>query len=208
VALATVTVYALVAIQAADISLSNRTYRFGLADGLPWRLGMASLVVAVGFYLLADGGTSWRRPLHGPFRDVVWFMALWLIAVAVGTFVVGGGTLTWNGPVGLLRSVVVVPVIEELVYRGALFVLAERVAGDRWKGRAAWLFPIVFTGVVFWLGHLQYYAFDAFAWIENRGYTIFGGLAYGWLRHRTGSLWPALTVHSVGNAIALMAGSI
>ena len=61
-AFAAVATYSLFAVVAPDHSLASRTYRFGLADGLPWRIGVGSLAVALAVYLLADGGVSWRRP--------------------------------------------------------------------------------------------------------------------------------------------------
>jgi membrane protease YdiL (CAAX protease family) len=33
-------------------------------------------------------------------------------------------------------------------------------------------------------------------------------LVYGVLRARTRSIWPSLAVHSIGNALALLAGSL
>ena len=69
-------------------------------------------------------------------------------------------------------------------------------------------FPVVVTTVVFTLGHLQGYGFDAGETFRESGYVWTNGLVYGVLRARTGSIWPSVAVHSAGNAIALLAGSV
>lgn len=207
-ALVAVAAYSLVALAAADDSLGMRTERFGLADGMPWRLRLGSLVVASAVYLLADGGRSWRRPAPGPGRDVVGVVVLWLAGVAVGTTVTGRGGEAWDGAVSAAQDVLVEPLIEELVFRGALFALATKVAADRWQGAITWRFPIVLTAVLFWLGHWQGEWYDTPTWIDGRGYTILNGFVYGWLRDRTGSLWAPIALHVVGNAIALLGVSL
>lgn len=79
----------------------------------------------------------------------------------------------------------VVPVVEELTFRGVGFALLRRF------GVAA---AIVLVGVAFALVHGLLEGLVIFA--------AFGsGLAY--LRHRTGSIYPCIAVHGVFNALAL-----
>jgi uncharacterized protein len=81
---------------------------------------------------------------------------------------------------------VVAPIFEEFMYRGVGYGLLERFG----TGTA-----IVVTGVFFGLAHGYVYVLPLFA-----AY----GVALGWLRSRTGSIYPGMLVHGATNASALI----
>ena len=88
----------------------------------------------------------------------------------------------------LLRVCVLVPVAEELLFRGALYSwLRNRVP-------AAAAIPI--TGVLFGLMH-QVTVFIPLA--------VVVGIAAGYIRERTGSVVPTLVVHAFQNAVIVAA---
>lgn len=81
--------------------------------------------------------------------------------------------------------VVAAPIVEELVFRGAGFTLfAEH--GER--------LAIVVTGVAFGLAH---------GLLEGLPIITAFGLGLGYLRARTGSLYPCVLLHAIFNALAL-----
>lgn len=98
----------------------------------------------------------------------------------------------WDGsraPQFLANLVVVAvlgPIFEEVMYRGVGFTLLERFG----TGTA-----VVGTAVLFGLAHGYLLVLPVF---------IVFGLAVGWLRSRTGSLYPCILVHGVFNAGAVI----
>ncbi|HET9818632.1 MAG TPA: type II CAAX endopeptidase family protein [Rhodanobacteraceae bacterium] len=93
----------------------------------------------------------------------------------------------------LLLAVIVVcvaPVVEEVVFRGVLLSgLASRM-------RVGW--AIVVSAVIFGCVHLPDFKF---AWYPVPALILLG-LLLAWLRVRTHSLWPSITLHATNNFVA------
>lgn len=90
------------------------------------------------------------------------------------------------GRVGMIFAVcVLAPVIEELIFRGFLFRAAER-ASNRW---GAW----VVSSVLFASYHVDPVHVIA---------VLFTGFFLGWLRLRSGSIWPGMIAHAANNSLA------
>jgi uncharacterized protein len=81
----------------------------------------------------------------------------------------------------------VIPLVEELTFRGLGYALLERFG--RW-------FAIVAVGVLFGLAHGLLLSFPILA--------LFGCVV-AWVRSRTGSVFPGMALHALFNAIALVA---
>ncbi|TAN01148.1 MAG: CPBP family intramembrane metalloprotease [Rhodanobacteraceae bacterium] len=103
-----------------------------------------------------------------------------------------------KAPVGLrvllaLLVVCVAPVVEELVFRGVLLSgLASRM-------RVGW--AIVASALIFGCVHLPDFKF---VWYPVPALILLG-LALAWLRVRTRSLWPSITLHATNNFMAVLA---
>ena len=80
------------------------------------------------------------------------------------------------------------PIVEELVFRGAIQQLA-RPLGER---QAVALQAVLFA--------LQHGSAAAMA------YALVCGLGLGWLADRTGHLWPGMLLHSANNLLVLAMG--
>ena len=92
-----------------------------------------------------------------------------------------------------LLVVCVAPFVEELVFRGVLLSgLASRMP-------VAW--AIVASAIVFGCVHLPDFKF---AWYPVPALVLLG-LALAWLRVRSGSLWPSITLHATNNFFAMLA---
>lgn len=152
-------------------------------------------------------GFGFTRPRNGSS-----FVAAVLLAIVLLPL---GGALTYllaNGhpihqdvsvlagkvPLGMrvLLAVLVVcvaPVVEELVFRGVLLSgLASRM-------RIGW--AIVVSAVIFGCVHLPDFKF---AWYPVPALILLG-LVLAWLRVRTRSLWPSITLHATNNFVAAIA---
>lgn len=85
---------------------------------------------------------------------------------------------------------ILVPILEELIFRGLIFRGTERISQGI-------VFPILLTTFFFTVSHAQY----GFAEILN---VAIYGLSLGYLRGKTGSIWPSITVHAFINTLAVV----
>lgn len=97
-----------------------------------------------------------------------------------------------NDPVILFLIFVVLaicaPIFEELIFRGYILDSLRRMYPD--------ITAIIISGVFF--GFWHYVIFDPLNFFQV-GNTMIGGFLYGWLRLRTGSIWPCILCHFVWN---------
>lgn len=88
----------------------------------------------------------------------------------------------------LVLTALLVPVVEELVFRGAGYSLLVR------HGRAA---AIIGTALLFGLAHGLLLALPV---------LVAFGLGLAWIRSRTGSVFPGIVLHGLFNAAAVLLG--
>jgi membrane protease YdiL (CAAX protease family) len=91
--------------------------------------------------------------------------------------------------VNLALAAIVVPVVEELIYRGIGFTLLAQF-GD--------IAAIVVTGIAFALAH---------GIVEGIPVFFVIGAALGIVRSRTGSIYPCMVMHGVFNGIQVVLGA-
>ena len=125
-------------------------------------------------------------------------LAAWLVFCVAGDWVLGqtrpAGQLDWI----TVRTVLVSPLLEELLFRGLLFNLLIR--GGVAVGKAS-----AVTAFGFVLIHLPGWSFMEGLSAESVtvGVSIgLLGLYLGLLVGRTGSVWPAYVVHAGNNAFS------
>jgi len=86
-----------------------------------------------------------------------------------------------------LSVAIVTPIVEELMFRGYILDAINRKHGD-WTA-------IIWSSILFGLIHI-----DPFV----GGQAFMGGIIYGWIRVRTGSLLPSIAGHMMWNILALI----
>lgn len=96
-------------------------------------------------------------------------------------------------PLGLLLLDVVVltAVIEEWLCRGVLWAALERAADKAWV-------VVFLSALLFALLH----SFNGLFVLEWPHRFVLGGMC-GWLRYRSGSLWPGVLLHGLNNLLAV-----
>jgi membrane protease YdiL (CAAX protease family) len=100
---------------------------------------------------------------------------------------------------------------EELMYRGVLLALLDRVAKPGWSVAGATLgWGAVATSVLFGAVHAMNLRSDwslSFNWLAGL-LPLVGGLLFVWLRARTGSLvWP-IVLHNAANELANLVAAV
>ena len=102
-----------------------------------------------------------------------------------------GGTSWDSSPVALILTFISIciltPISEELLFRGYILDALNRLHG-KWPA-------IIISSIIFGMVH-----FDPF----TMGMATIGGVIYGWIRVRTGSLVPGIVAHAMWNTMALM----
>lgn len=92
-------------------------------------------------------------------------------------------------PLGIVAIVIMAPLVEELLFRGAIQGHLLRT----WKHPAG---AIVLSSLIFGLVHGN--------WVQAP-FAFVTGLALGWMYYRTGSLLPGILMHFVNNSAAVIA---
>ncbi len=90
---------------------------------------------------------------------------------------------------------IVTPIAEELIFRGFVFRVFEKVSTSS---------PVVFSAVLFGLHHLQYtnYSLTTFA-IFQVAYTFVLGLLLGKVRKLSGSIYIGILLHIIINLVSV-----
>lgn len=172
-------------------------------DGKVYSLGWALAFVALGPISSEEAGLTLRQRA-GSVRAA----ALATAALTVASF--GLGVLFGGGPPDaetVAFQLTMPGLAEEVVFRGVLVgVLHRALPGG---GLPARLGPTLVTATAFGLVHGLSVEGGApsFGWLFF-SYTFVGGLAYGWLRERTGSVAFPVLAHSLGNSIALVGAAV
>lgn len=85
------------------------------------------------------------------------------------------------------------PLVEEVLFRGALLARLRHLMGDGWA--------IGLSGVLFGAVHLPDLDWLWYA-VPN---LVLVGIFCAWLRVRSGSIWPSYVAHAANNGLAVMA---
>jgi len=175
--------------------LGGRALPACLAD-----LCIPSLVVCACLY----AGSRPARPLAPPWPTTpgrrvvrlagVW-LALWWLASAVAAVIVGHWIRYTSGACAIVCFVVLGPLQEELLFRGALYEWAERA----WPTPGRWG-PVAATTVPFALQHFQFHGYRlSGAALLQVAFTVPMGIVFARLRQDSGSVWPGWVVHVLTN---------
>ena len=128
-------------------------------------------------------------------------------AIVVGAFLLLSGDSTpYSGNQWLLTEIVTVPLVEELFWRGLVFsalcaLLQKSLGRDKGLAVTVWL-----SGIAFGLMHagnalagvpLQFVAVQTLN-------AVIWGVAYGYLRAKTDSVYPSILAHAAMNLVVVL----
>ena len=88
---------------------------------------------------------------------------------------------------GILRIVIIAPIVEELIFRGVIMAGFSRIYHP--------VFAILFSALLFALFHLNPWQFPA-------AFAL--GLILGWIRIRTGSVLACIAGHAIHNGLVFL----
>jgi hypothetical protein len=122
--------------------------------------------------------------------------------VVAGVAAVSGGSSSFSGNQWLVTEAVTVPLVEEAMWRGVVFTLSLRAFETVLARPAATALTVWSTGAAFGLlhlGNLFVGVSPGFVVLQAVNATVWG-VAYGYTRALTGSIWPAVVMHAAMNA--------
>jgi len=163
---------------------------------------IASLAVCIAVYLAIRPARPFAPPLPTTpwprvLRLSIGWLVLWLALSAIAASAAGH----WlryrlaNGPSEIIAFVIIGPLQEELLFRGAIFELAERSALTRDT-----LAPVAISSILFALHHFQLHGYHLTpAALLQAGFALPMGWVFGTLRAQSASIWPAFVVHVLTN---------
>jgi len=179
-------------------------YRYDTAAfGLVLYLLLFSLVLLIGAGLDLREAFALRRPVswrQGALVALAAFVGMWILAGILEQLFHAGEeqgldpeqiTLERVPPflLNLALAAVVVPIVEELIYRGLGFTLLIQFGA---------LAAIAVTSFTFALAH---------GIVEGIPVFFVIGAALGFVRSRTGSIYPCMLMHGVFNGIQVILGA-
>lgn len=145
-----------------------------------------------GLRLRLEKGSA-RPALSVVLGVLVLFIGLGMLAVATGE-----GADRPVGPEQLLWDATLPNLTEELIWRGAMLAVLDRAFPPSRRLLGAHMgWGAVITAMVFGLGHTILLGADG-SWSLSVAGGVFAlamGLAFAWIRSRTGSIWPAFALH-------------
>ncbi|MDQ6625776.1 MAG: CPBP family intramembrane metalloprotease [Verrucomicrobiota bacterium] len=157
-----------------------------------------SLIVCAALYLAIRPS----RPFAMPRRRTNWsrivrISAVWLLLWYAGSCAIAWRRGEWtayaHGGAAIVAFLVCGPLQEELLFRGAIFELTQRVF------RSA-LLPVMVSSVFFSLHHFELHHYRAIpAALAQVAFTFPMGVVFGLLRSESDSVWPGLLLHIVTN---------
>ena len=99
-----------------------------------------------------------------------------------------------RGPASLLCFALIGPLTEELLFRGAIFELAERTFVR------STIAPLLLSTLLFSLYHLQLHQFRVTPFVAVQlAFTLPMGWVFARLRALSGSIWPSFGLHVLTN---------
>ncbi len=91
-----------------------------------------------------------------------------------------------RNPFGILSIALLAPILEELLFRGAIQGVLQRALGKPWMA-------ILISSLIFGIVHMN---------PAQIPFAFLLGMMFGWLYYRTGSLLPGIIGHVLNNSIA------
>ena len=191
-------------------------YSVGLSDGLAFSISSLLveiiLIPHVLLYIYVDGSLDRIKEMlkfDSLKRALFLILAIPIVVTIIDFLLTMIYAITWIGIFGepssntdlgtnwgsssidiaflFLSVAIVTPIAEELFFRGYVLDAINRKHGD-WTA-------IIWSAILFGLVHV-----DPF----TMGQAFMGGIIYGWIRMRTGSLLPSIACHMMWNMLALV----
>ncbi len=211
-------ILALVAFSAVFVLLDNAYYRFAAArfPGVGTSTGLATLwgiISRAHLLMVIIPLVVWRPRLfglqrghiqqHGRMLLVMLFVNCGVIATYLG---LTGSTTPYSGNQWLATEVIIVPVVEEIFWRGLVFAVLLWALKKLYSENTSYHLAVWLSGLAFGLLHAANSLAGVpviFVAIQTLNATIWG-VVYGYARLKTESVYPPLLLHAAMNLVVIL----
>ncbi len=186
--------------------------RLPIFSSLEWNWsGKVFAIIASLAFIALWRAISWREIGFTGLRKGSWlpFIALILFQQLVPPWpAIGSEPIKTET---LLFQLTMPGIDEEVIYRGILLVLFNRAFGNPWNllgAKIGWgciLISVLF-GLIHGVGFNEQFQFHVD--VTRIISLSFSGFLIGWVRERTGSLYPAIVFHNIGNSASLVVDAL
>jgi membrane protease YdiL (CAAX protease family) len=173
---------------------------------LPRALLFSSWLVIIALPIVARRPSAYGWRLGDIRRHIPLIVTTLAVAAVVTYAIIRAVGATPYRDASLVVEAGVVPVTEELAFRSLLLTTLVAVLSRIGNPARAVTLAVVIDGVAFGVGHLANATSLPLAFVV--GQAIFAsclGVACAWLMVRTRSVYPAIALHAVVNAVVVLA---
>lgn len=127
-------------------------------------------------------------------------------AIVGGYVLLSGSPTPYSGNEWLLTEVVTVPVVEEAMWRGAVFAVLLSTLGRSYPDGGALTLTVWSSGVAFGLLHAANLLVGVplpFVGVQVFNAAVWG-VVYGYARALTGSIYPPIILHAAMNLVVVV----
>ncbi len=102
-------------------------------------------------------------------------------------------------------EMILVPVSEEMMWRGVIFALVYNAFGKLFHDKVAVTLTVIFSSVAFGLAHVSNVLVHPVSFVLlQMAFAAIAGAGMGYLRAKTKSVYPAMLLHALFNLIAIL----
>ncbi len=132
-----------------------------------------------------------------------WLMLAIMLVLNVGViigFKLISGSTPYSGLNMLINEIVTVPLVEEIVWRGIVFMVLLALLKRTWPESTSSTLAAIISGLCFGVLHYSNASFysPAFVLLQTLNATVWG-LVYGVARAKTESIYPSILMHAAMN---------
>jgi membrane protease YdiL (CAAX protease family) len=155
----------------------------------------------------------WRPRLFGfqigktwQYKRLLLIMLLANCGIIAAYLSLTGSTTPYSGNQWLVTEIIIVPIVEETVWRGVVFTVLLLVLRRRYPENTSTLLAIWLSGLAFGLLHAKNVVAGvpiSFAALQALNATIWG-VVYGYARAKTDSVYPPMFLHAAMNLVVVL----
>jgi membrane protease YdiL (CAAX protease family) len=104
---------------------------------------------------------------------------------------------------------------EEITFRGIFLAILNRYLGKPWKiGSVSFGWGIILVTIMFVIGHTYHYdktthilewTITSYMDYVNILMVSLAGIVFGYIREKSGSIWPGVLLHNIVNSFGIIA---
>jgi membrane protease YdiL (CAAX protease family) len=171
---------------------------------------LSALLYSAFLIIIGAGIVSWRPRFYGFHigESIKYWKRVLIVSAMVCAFTAICLLMTPRTPYSGANwavEMILVPVSEEMIWRGVIFTLILALLGKLHNEKTQLVLAIAFSSVAFGLAHISNILVHPISFvILQMIFAAIAGSGMGYLRAKTKSVYPAMLVHALFNLVAIL----